>query len=358
MLRRVPLIAALGASLALLGLGGVSPALAATTPSPDDVTWGVRTGDSAQGSGRQNYDLSVAPGGRIDDAIIISNYDEKALEVDLYAADGFTNASGELDAAPRAEASEAVGVWVTFNEPHISVPAGQAVSVPFSVAVPADVTPGDYAGAVLTTLTRDAATQGITVDRRLGIRMHLRVTGDLAPALAIEGLQVDYAGTPNPFGTGIATVTYTLRNTGNVRLSAEQSIVLTGPLGAFTAAAPALASAPEVLPGETWQVAQQVEGVVPAFALFTTATITPRLAPELLPPGSSPELADVTAQRVSPAVPWSLLVLVLLIAAVVVLVVWLTRRRRSTARAAEEARVQAAVDEALAIERERATLKA
>ncbi|KAA9110665.1 DUF916 domain-containing protein [Microbacterium rhizomatis] len=352
MLRRIRLAAVIAASLALVGLTGVSPALAATTPGPDDVTWGVRTGDTAQSAGRQNYDITVDPGGRIDDAIIISNYNDSPLELDLYAADGFTNTSGELDAAPLAQTPKGVGVWVTFAASHVSVPAGQALSVPFSVAVPADVTPGDYGGAVLTVLTRTATTTGITVDRRLGIRMHVRVTGDLAPALSIEGLQVEYSGSLNPFAMGAATITYTLRNTGNVRLSAEQSIVLTGPFGLFNAPSPALASAPEVLPGESWQVTQQVEGVVPAFALFTTATITPRMAPELLTAGESPELADVRVQAVSPAVPWSLLVLVAVIAAIAVLAIWFGRRRRTASRAAEAARVQAAVDAALATERE------
>jgi hypothetical protein len=363
--RRTSFLAAVAAaSLALFGAAGVAPAVAADESSPaptaasgdaNDVTWGVRTADGAQGSARQNYDLTIAPGDTTDDAIVISNYDTNPLELEVYAADGFTNSTGQLDVAPRSDAPVTVGAWVTLSASHVTVPAGEAVAVPFSVAVPADATPGDYAGGVLTSLTRPDASQGITVDRRLGIRMHLRVAGDLAPAMTIDDLRVDYAGTLNPFGAGVATVTYTLRNSGNVRLSAEQGIHLAGPLGVLGADAPNLASAPEVLPGETWQVSQQVEGVLPLFALFATATITPRIAAELVTAGTSPELDDVTADAVAPAVPWALIVLVLVVAAIMVVVVRSARRRRKTARALEDARVAAAVEEALAAQQTEAS---
>ncbi|WP_438352662.1 WxL protein peptidoglycan domain-containing protein [Microbacterium sp. CJ88] len=332
------------ALLAALSLGGGAAASAAE----GDATWGVRTADTAEGAGRQNYAYTVDPGATVSDALIVTNYSDAPLDLALSSADGFTNESGQLDVLPRATPSTQLGAWIALAASTVSVPAGQAVEVPFTLTVPADITPGDYAGAVLSSLGSPQTSQGISVDRRLGIRVHLRVTGDLAPALALEDLQVDYAGTVNPFGTGAATVAFTVRNTGNVRLSADQAVHLAGPFGMLGVDASSMDAAPELLPGETWRTTVTVEGVFPAFALWATASLVPHAASDLVAAGSPADYPVIEGSAVTAAVPWALLVVLLLVAAAVVGVVLLTRRRRRTTKAREEARIEGAVAAALA----------
>ncbi|MEK8226658.1 hypothetical protein NKG05_12040 [Oerskovia sp. M15] len=40
--------------------------------------------------------------------------------------------------------------------------------------------------------------EGVSVDRRLGSRMHVRVAGDLVPAVVVDDVSVAYDGTLNP----------------------------------------------------------------------------------------------------------------------------------------------------------------
>ncbi|MGA1838788.1 DUF916 domain-containing protein [Herbiconiux sp. 11R-BC] len=335
---------AMAAAFTVAGLAAAGPAVAAD----GDVTWGVRTSSNAEGADRQNYNYSVDPGGQVTDGLIISNHDQAPLELDVYAADGFTTTSGQLDVLTRDTPSVAVGSWVTLGSGHVTVPAGESLEVPFTLTVPADATPGDYAGGVLTSLSQAGSGQGITVDRRLGIRIHLRVGGTLAPALSIENLQVDYAGTLNPFGTGEAAVSYTIRNTGNVRLSAAQAVSLAGPFGLLPIDVTSVEPAPELLPGESWQVAVPVTGVFPAFVLSAKAVLTPQLAPELADAsGGTPQLTTVEGSASTVDIPWPLLVLLVLVAAIVVAAVLLVRRRRRRAKALEDARVKDAVAKAL-----------
>ncbi|WP_310795981.1 WxL protein peptidoglycan domain-containing protein [Herbiconiux daphne] len=332
---------ALVAALVVLGLA-VAP-VASASAADADVTWGVRTSSNDQGADRQNYDYAVDPGGQVTDGLIISNHDDAPLDLDVYAADGFTTTSGQLDVVTRDTASTEVGAWVTLGKGHVQVPAGESVEVPFTLTVPENATPGDYAGGVLTSLAQPGQEEGITVDRRLGIRIHLRVGGELAPALAVENMRVDYTGTLNPFGTGDATVSYTLHNTGNVRLAAGQAVTLTGPFGLLPVTASGVDAAPELLPGETWNVTVPVAGVFPAFVLSATAVITPERSGQ----DAGIDLTTVEAGASTAAVPWALLVLVLLVAAAVVGAVLITRRRRRRQKRVEDARVAEAVEQAL-----------
>ncbi|WP_394554033.1 WxL protein peptidoglycan domain-containing protein [Agromyces sp. MMS24-JH15] len=333
--------AALVAALSLAAVVGGIGAAPAAAEGPD-VTWGVRTAANAFGDTRENYAYRVDAGETIEDAIVIANHDDAPIALDVYAADGFTSESGQLDVAPRSATPRDLGSWLVPAADRVVVPPGEAIEVPFTVEVPANATPGDHAGGILTSLVDPEADQGLTVDRRLGIRIHLRVDGALAPELAIDDLRVGYEGTANPFGAGEATVRYTVRNAGNVRLSAGQAVTVAGPFGMLPVAAAGLADVPELLPGETWPVEVRVAGVLPTFAVTATVALDPR----------APERADVDAEPVeaiaaAPAIPWVLLVVALLIAAGVVLGLRLARRKRAERQAREDARVQDAVERAL-----------
>jgi len=337
------LAAAVAASVtaALVLAGAAGPAFAEGADGPE-VTWGVRTADGTWGEGRENYAYEVDAGETIDDAIIIANHDAVPIELDVYAADAFTTSDGQLDVAARDVRPRELGAWAVPTADRVTVQPGEAVEVPFTIVVPANATPGDHAGGILTSLATPEADNGLTVDRRLGIRIHLRVGGELAPAPAIDDLHVDYAGELNPFATGAATVTYTVRNAGNTRLSAGQHVELTGPFGMLPVAASGVADVPELLPGETWPVEVEVDGIVPAFVLTAAVALDPVSPSETKPAPKAVEQDSSTA-----AVPWTMLALVLLLAAAIVVWVRLGRRRRAQRKVREDARVQEAVDRAL-----------
>ena len=334
---------ALVALLAAANLAAASPAVAAE----DDVTWGVRTAVNGNGADRDNFGYTLEPGAHVDDALIVTNHDAESINLAVYAADGFTTTSGQLDLVTPGTESVAVGSWATVAEGAVQIAPGASVEVPFTVSVPADAVPGDYAGGIVSTLSQPGAEQGITVDRRLGIRMHVRVLGELTPALAVEDLAVTYDGTVNPFGTGAAQVSYTVHNTGTTRLAAGQAVSLTGPWGLLPVPLGDLAAVPELLPGETWTVSAPVDGIVPAFWLTASGTVTPTV-PSLEGAAEPVEVAPVEFEAGTWAVPWAAVVLLVLLVGGVVLGLVLGRRRRIRRAAAEDARVQTAVDRALA----------
>ncbi|MEV6343815.1 DUF916 domain-containing protein [Actinoplanes sp. NPDC051851] len=332
--------AALLAVAAVLGLSA-APALA----EEGDVTWTVRTASNDYGDDRSSYTYAVNPGNDATDAIVVNNKSKTALDLSVYAADGYTTETGRLDLVARDAKSTGVGAWVTATGTTVSIPAGRSVEVPFTVAVPANATPGDYVGGIVTSLSRPDSTAQVNVERRLGIKIKLRVGGDLVPAMAVEDLRVAWHGSLNPFARGDATVTYTIRNTGNAVESADQDVSIAGPFGWLRTGAADVANPPELLPGESWKVSVPLADVSPAVLLTATAKLTPRLTDAS---GSITSLDPVTATATVWALPWPLTALLIVLIAAIAALAVLRRRARSRRGEREDARVQAAVAAALA----------
>ncbi len=335
-----------GAVIALTATAGLLPPSPAAADTPmGEVTWGVRTAESDVGSNRDNFAYTLDPGEHIEDALIVTNHASELLALSVYPADGFTTSSGQLDLVTADTPSVAVGAWSALGDDHLEIPPGESVEVPFTVTIPANTVPGDYTGGILTALTEPSGqAESIVVDRRLGIRMHVRVSGDLEPGLTVEDLAVDYAGSMNPFATGDASVTYTVRNTGNTRLSAGQDVTVSGPWGILPITLGDVGPVPELLPDETWTVSAPATGVLPTFWLTTTSLITPSV-PAMAE--AAPELEPVRTTTGTWAVPWSPLGLLVILIGGIVTAVLISRRRTIQRTLAEEARVHRAVEQAL-----------
>ena len=331
------------AALALL-VAAPSVLSAGAAAAADDSSWAVRTGSNSFGSDRTSFTYALSPGGTADDTLVVLNRGATPLRLSVYTADGYTTTAGQFDLLAQDGPSVGVGAWIAPEQGTVTVPAGGEVDVPFAVAIPANATPGDYAGGIVTSLVRADATQGINVDQRLGIRINLRVGGTLTPTMTVEDAHVSYHGTSNPFGTGDATVSYTIHNTGNAILSARQTASAAGPFGWLPADAGSIDAPPQLLPGESWVMTVPVHGVHPAFLLSATVTVTPQLTDAS---GSTTPLDAITVTARGWAVPWTLAVVVVVLLLAVVAVVLVARRRRKRRAADADARVREAVEEAL-----------
>ena len=337
------LLRSLGA-VVLAATGLMIAGAPAATAADDDVTWTVRTASNDFGAERSSFNYTVNPGGKVEDALVVTNHGDAALDLGVYAADGFTTDSGQFDLVVAGAESAAVGAWTELDADKIVVNPGQSVEVPFTLTIPKNATTGDYAGGGVTSLTEPSAESGINVDRRLGIKMSLRVGGELAPSLAIEDMRVDWAGGLNPFSGGDATVSYTIHNTGNAVLSAQQAASISGPFGLLSTPAGSIESPPQLLPGETWDVTVPIRNVAATLWVTASATVTPIVVDAA---GSTTPLTSVAATATGPAVPWMLLLLLIVVAALVFLALRLRKRNAARQQAREDERVRDAVDRAL-----------
>lgn len=338
---RVPAVLAVLAALALgaapAAAAAAAPAAAAAAvpaavePPPGaaatQVSWGVRPADTVHGAERPNFAYSLPPGGTLTDAIVLTNKGDAPLALDVYAADGFLTPDGTLDLLEAGEQSAALGAWVEVASPQVVVEPGASVEVPFTLTVPADAQPGDYAAGVVSTLLVENAA-GVSVDRRLGSRMHVRVGGDLAPALLVSGVDVDYRAGANPVVPGSATVTFTVTNTGNARIAPAEEVEVAGLLGLGGVRAAAV-DVPELIPGASVERSVVVDGVWPLVRATASVALggTVVALPGATDAAAAPGVPGVVASSADWAVPWVALAVLALLVALVVLRVRARRRR-------------------------------
>ncbi|AWS47948.1 WxL protein peptidoglycan domain-containing protein [Streptosporangium sp. 'caverna'] len=325
----VVLLAALG----FLGMG-TGPAEAAD----GDDSWAVTTASNDFGADRQNYDYTIDPGGQLKDGLVVVNHGTTPLHLAVYAADGFTAKGGQLDLVTKDAKSTRVGVWVHPDQSDVTVQPGKSAEVPFTVTLPDDAAPGEYMGGIVTSPIQAGEADGTDANQRRGIRIRLRVGGELSPSLSVEDLNVRYSGTPNPFGKGDATVTYTIHNTGNAILTARQEASISGPFGSLDVRAGQIKDSSSLLPGDTWKVSVPVHGVTPALRLTGKVTLTPLITDAS---GSIAPLAAVETTTHAWTIPWALLLLLVVVLCGIVVAALTFRRRRRQAELREDSRVQA-----------------
>lgn len=282
-------------------------------PVPDDAgvvhSWALAPGDGSTLAGeRPNLAYEVAPGGQVDDVVTLYNFSNVPLTFGIYATDAFNNDDGSFNLLAAAELPTDVGTWVTMPVDSITVPAGKQATFPITIKVPVDASPGDHVGALLA--SSSAVGTGldnaiVTLDRRTGTRLYVRVSGQLRSELAVEDLKTDYDSAANPLGGG-AQVSFRIVNRGNVRLAGTQQVSVAGPLGVLRESL-AVEDIPELLPGESIEVAKSFDDVAATGLMFAKVELSPRS------PVGNDELESSARSASTRAVPYTVLAALLLL---------------------------------------------
>jgi hypothetical protein len=318
---RATLVAVL-AAVGVLGLPVVQAAVA------DDATaaWSVGPADAAGAAdSRTRLELQADPGTSVQDHLVISNASTVERTFSVYGADAFNTGSGGYDLKPAATPAVDVGSWVTVDTPIVTIPALSSAVVAVTVAVPAGAAPGDHPGGIAVSMANPAPdAQGVVVDTRVAVRLNLRVSGELTPALTVRGVHASYGSTWMPFGAAPTTVRYDVSNTGNVKIIGKPRARITGPFGVRLAEVEA-DSTREILPGQTITVESVVPGVEPL--VLATAVIDVDMAAAPGPDTEIP-LVSTSARSTFLAVSWAGLALLALVAGAAWFVVREVRRRR------------------------------
>ncbi len=321
-----------------VGVTGVGATVPPTTPTPEPTTDRSQNGDPQiveswtlapaasddpnQSGNRSDLTYVADAGAVIQDAVTLYNVGNVPLTFRVYSTDAFNDEQGQFALLAGDKTPVDVGTWVTFPQEALTVMPGQQATMPISVKIPADASPGDHAGAILASSpTLGTGKQGevVTLDRRTGTRLYVRVNGDLVPSLAVDDVTTDYDQAVNPLG-GSATVTFRVSNRGNIRLSGTPTVSVGGPFGLFEKKV-TLPGITELLPGEDVTVTAELADVAATMFDFTTVRVDPHGV------ANAGTLRGPVGKDKIFAPPMTLLV-ALLIAVVGLLVV---RRRRRTA---------------------------
>ena len=341
-----------GTTLALTGVS--NPAIAASPspaqPSPSanaapasppasgsgQVTFGIGPAVKVAGTSERPYfSFGATPGAEATDAVTVFNYSNGPLPIEVYPVLADNTDTGAIGfAAPDAQPVD-VASWLSVGttrpvlvtvpgRPKVNGPAGQ-VTLPVKLTIPTNAQPGDHVGGIVAALvvqSHDATGQKVTLNQRVVTRVYLRVSGPLNPKLEVVGLKASYHEKDATAGPGTTSVSYTVRNAGNVRLAGTQTIRVSGLFSSSkTVKGPSIV---QLLPGGSSKVTVVVSGVWPTVLVHPNV----HLVPAALPGDDDPGLKALSAGTWTWALPWALVIVIVVLA----LVGWLRRRGRKARR--------------------------
>jgi len=316
---------------ALLVAAGLGLGVSALPAHADDTDGISGTPASETGpDGRSRFSYEVAPGQQLTDNYSVSNTGTTAQTMRVFSTDAFNTEDGAYGLLDTDAQAVDAGAWVTFENgaKFVDVPLapGESKLVTFTLTVPADASPGDHAAGIVTSVT---SPQGqILVDRRVATRLYVRVPGDLQAALTVGSISSSYEPTINPLD-GTTTVTFTVRNSGNIALGGNMIVGVKTYLG-ISAAPIVREELAEMLPRSTRVITMTVPGVAQLGYLNSYVSLAPVAAENTTNPGP---LAVVDRDTVAIAIPWWLIIVIVVGAGIYL---FLRVRRRIDGKRAEE----------------------
>lgn len=346
-MRRVTTTLAALVTMVLLGLivGAMGGAPATADDQADDragdtaekqkgISVGLRPATKSGGdTSRSVLEYEIPPRGRVVDYVAVSNLRDTPITVRLFTKDATTTTDTPYAVQESSEAPRDVGSWMSLKKDKLTLPPRSETVVPFQVGVPHNAAPGDHTGAIVVSLlAKEPKPDGgtIVVDHRVGLRLLLRVPGDYEPALTVTDVKASWHGPGSVLGRAATVVTYTVRNTGNLRVSATGGLELTRTLGLPSVGTDTEPIA-EIQPGGEVQVRQVVPGVLGAGPMKAHVRLHPTpIDPKL----EEVPVKDVTASAPFSAWPWLLAAAVAAALLAVSAATWFGRTIRRSRKAA------------------------
>jgi hypothetical protein len=330
-------------------ISGATPAMASTSvptaAKPGRAFFGLGPASAKAIDGRPYFAWAATPNGVLTDHVAIVNFGTVPVTLNVFASNAVSLAHGGTGFLPRGKSHGGLASWITLHfrhgSPTLQLKPKTKVIVPITLSVPRNATPGDHVGAIIASLTSTIVSKNhakVHLVQQVAARVVLRVSGKLRPLLTVKGLQVHYKSKLSPTASGVATLTFSVVNSGNVLLGGKPIVTVSGLFGGNAKARQAV-TIPILLPGGSDNESITIPGVYPQFLMNAKITITPTVVTGQYDAG----LSKYSATKSFWAIPLILLIVVLVLIALAGFWIWRHRRRRSPAPAGGAAPVPSGV---------------
>ena len=321
-----------------------SPAWAEAVADQEAAAWSMRPVPPVDGASSTAFELTEVEGTTVELRTVVSNLSDTPLTLDVGATDATTAADGSMTLLPPDAPPSGLGAWITSSATTVTVEAHAEAEVPFTIAIPANASPGDYTAGLITSFTRtqqDSAGQNVLVESRVGVRVFLRIPGTLVPELTISDVTVVRTGPWwNPFAVPVE-IDALITNSGNARLEPTAVGSVTGPWGWLLGESEPR-ELPMLLPGDEVRLselatASGVAGPIEVGGAAAVGVVTGGLD-VLARVVDQTDAYEFHVEQTQLVIPWALILLALIIVGAVVW--WLIVRRRRRGAADEDAVIE------------------
>jgi len=179
------------------------------------------------------FTYEVAPGALVTDALLAGNNSDEDIQLVVQPVDAGAALNGGL-AFDMQDVGAGVAAWIDMPDAGtLTVPPGMAMRLPFTVRVPADAPPGEYAAGFLAVLAdpkastvsaNPAETMSVEFIAQSAVALIVNVPGRLQRAMTIDGIEGGFEG-------GRWQLQVAMRNSGNVHFRGSGRVTLTTPDG-------------------------------------------------------------------------------------------------------------------------------
>jgi hypothetical protein len=317
----------------LVRQAGAAPAhrAAASATTPTRAFFGLGPASATAIDGRPYFSWAATPNAALGDHVAIVNFGTVPVTLNVFAANAVSLAKGGTGFQSRGQSHGGLASWITLHFPHnsstLSLPPHSKVIVPITLVVPKNATPGDHVGAIIASLTSTIVSKNhakVHLVQQVAARVILRISGRLRPLLTVADLRVSYDNKLNPTSSGVASLHFTVQNSGNELLGGKPQVEIQGLFGTTEVAAhPVLI--PIMLPGGSDSESVTIPGVYPQLLMNAKVTITPTVATGQYDTG----LSKYSATKSFWAIPTILLIIVVVLILLAGWWIWRHRRRRT-----------------------------
>jgi len=210
----------------------------------ENVSFGIKPAKAHDGNSNppSYFTHTLSPGELMIDEALVTNRGDAPVTLKLYAADATTAINGGTGFANDGEEKNGVAPWLSLPMKQLSLQPHETKTVPFLVTVPSNASPGQHtAGLVLEAVASSAvpasgnAGAGFTVNvvRRAGVAVLIDVPGYHVAGLEITGVCLRQQNKKQG-----ATFEVAVRNTGNVFVRGQGSLVIRDRKGTHLASIP------------------------------------------------------------------------------------------------------------------------
>lgn len=183
----------------------------------------------------------IQPGQTVQRTANVINLTSTDKTIKITARDRQINPDGSFSFVNEEQDNKLVGNWIKLESNQVDVPAGKTVSVKFSLTVPADTKPGEYAGVIaVEELAPKGSSSGFNIVSVVGSRVYVTVPGDLSTGVKFNTFEFIQPGSTyyNDYINGTATtenekvfMSWDLTNIGNVFTKVKGKLTLEAPDG-------------------------------------------------------------------------------------------------------------------------------
>jgi hypothetical protein len=214
--------------IAVLLAGGFSSSVAHAAGGPNFGLQPVLY-DPSQPATKSYFVFNAKLGTSVHTRVRVTNSGTATGTVNLYAVDATTGQTSGVVYLSHNDVRRDVGAWITLDMQHVTLAPGQSQIVPFQVAIPATIWPGQHVGGIVAeSMTQESSSKPsslqIKVQNLTIVAVQVNLPGPQVEQLAATGIQ---PGGANNYQTLLVG----LRNTGTTMLKPSGEMQVTDSQG-------------------------------------------------------------------------------------------------------------------------------